>query len=221
MMTSPLPSTSTTAPCGPFSGSSFFRVPAFDISLSSDSSVFRSISAQCPVPGAQSQPPTGHWALGTDYLLVVVFQIPPEAALILDIEHDAGIDRPRIDVHAHGALVPIARILDPVDRLFLVDRVERTAGHAELGGELLHLDARRAREAVHSDDLLVLRPIAADLAVVLDDQLALEHRHPAELAVVRVQRSDRADRPADEHAFEDVVAENLVARVPVGHPQLV
>ena len=154
-------------------------------------------------------------------LFVIVFEIAPEAPLIFHIEHDARVDRTRVDVQADRALVPFRQILDAVDRLFLVDGVQRTAGNAELGGELLHLDFRRAGEAVHADDLLVLRPVAVDLAVVLDDQLAFEHRHPAELAVVGVERRGRADRPADEHHFDHVVAKDLVAGVPVGHPQLV
>src|SRR5262252_4071569 len=97
---------------------------------------------KCAVPGAR--PP------GTSF--VVVFQVPPETALVLQIEHHARVDRTRIDVQADRLLVPLRQILDAVDRLTLVDGVQRTAGYAQLGAELLHLDARGAGEAVHSHD---------------------------------------------------------------------
>src|SRR5262249_37081387 len=71
------------------------------------------------------------------------------------------------------------------------------------------------------DHLLVLGTIAVDLAEVLHQQLPLDHHHPAQLPVVRVQRRNRPDRPADEHALQHVVAEDLVARVAIGNPQLV
>src|SRR5205807_379630 len=102
---------------------------------------------------------TGHWAL-----FVVIFQIAAEAALVFQIEHHARIDRTRVHVQADSALVPLRQILDAVDRLALVDRVQRTARNAQLRGELLHLDSRRAGEAVHADDLLILGTIAVDFA---------------------------------------------------------
>src|SRR5204862_8102217 len=103
--------------------------------------------------------------------IVVVLEIAPEAPLVFDIEDHARVDRTRVHVQAHSALVPLREVLDAMDGLTLVHRIQRPAGNAKLGAELLHLDARRAREAVHADDLLVLGAVAIDLAVVLDDKL--------------------------------------------------
>ena len=38
------------------------------------------------------------------FLLVVVLQVPPKTSAAFDVEDDAGIDRFRVDVNAHGAL---------------------------------------------------------------------------------------------------------------------
>src|SRR5438128_10184895 len=88
--------------------------------------------------------------------LIVIFEVAAETSLRLEIEHDARVDRARVDMQADGALIPLRQILDAVDRLLLVDGIERTAGHHELGTELLHLDAGRTGEAVHADHLLIL-----------------------------------------------------------------
>src|ERR1019366_7877333 len=151
-------------------------------------------------------------------LIVVVLQIAAEARTAFDVEDDAGIDRTRVDVHADGALVPLGEVLDPVNRLCLVDRIQRTARDAKLRAEVLHLDAGGSGETVHAHYLLVLGAITVDLLVVLDDELPFDHRHPAELAVVRVKWRDRAGGPADHHRLDHVVAEDFVARVALGEP---
>src|SRR5258708_14443173 len=74
-------------------------------------------------------------------LLVVVLQIAAEACTAFDVEDDAGIDRTRVNVHADGTLVPLGEVLDPVNRLRFVDRVQRTAGYTKLRAKGLHLDA--------------------------------------------------------------------------------
>src|SRR6266550_2431345 len=73
-------------------------------------------------------------------LFVVVLEVAPEAFLRVHVEDDAGVDRQRIDVHRHRALIPIGGIDDAVNGLRLVDCVERPAWDDELGVDQLHLD---------------------------------------------------------------------------------
>src|ERR1700686_580916 len=96
-------------------------------------------------------------------LFVVVLQVPAETALSFEIEDDRGVDRAGVDMQADRALVPLRKILDAMDRLLLVDRVERTTGNAHLRTQRFHFDTGRTGEAIHPDDLLTLRPVAIEL----------------------------------------------------------
>ena len=52
--------------------------------------------------------------------------------LRVHVEHDAGVDGAGVDVHADGALVPFRKVLDAMDRLRLVHRIQRSARRDEL-----------------------------------------------------------------------------------------
>ena len=76
-------------------------------------------------------------------------------------------------MHGDGGLVPLRLVENAVDGLRLIDGVQRSGRHGQLVIEVLHLDLRRPRQTVHSDDLLVLRGVAAHFAVILDEEFPL------------------------------------------------
>src|SRR5215212_3562925 len=123
MIASPMPSTCTTGPWAEVIFSSRLSVPAARIWSSSVERVERRVIGRCS--------------------LVVVFEIAPETSLRFDVEDDAGVDRPRVDVHRDGTLVPLGEVADAVDGLGLVDGVQRAARHRELVLEVLHLQLGR------------------------------------------------------------------------------
>src|SRR5687767_6157776 len=112
MITSPRPSTSTTAPCGPFSASSRFMVPAAVIWASSSERVARSVIRGSYLGVRRPEPPlldapearfarfqSGGYGRRTPRSLVVVLELPAETHLGVHVEDHAGVDGTRIDVH--------------------------------------------------------------------------------------------------------------------------
>src|SRR5437867_11502862 len=82
-------------------------------------------------------------------LFVVVLEVSPETALRVEIKNDARVDRTRVNVNADRRLVPFREVLDAMDGLPLVDRIERASRDAELAPQMLHLDASGAGPTIH------------------------------------------------------------------------
>src|SRR4051812_35447351 len=115
-----------------------------------------------------------------------ISQAAAEAALMLKIERDAGIDRRRIDMQADGPGPSGVGVLDLMDGLEFVYRVDVAAGSAMHGADALHFDLRGAGKTVEPDHVLVLRLITFQIVVVVNVYFALHHRHPSQGAVVSV-----------------------------------
>src|SRR5215469_13789493 len=125
--------------------------------------------------------------------LAEVAQLTAIAALMFEVEGDAGVERLGVDVEADAACRSC--VFNLVDRLQLVDRNHTCAFGAADGAQLIQLNFGRSAEAVDIDDVLVLGGIAAFVMVLVGEDLALRDGHPAKLSVMRVDGGLLAGRP--------------------------
>src|SRR5437762_3024881 len=101
MRTSPRPSICTTGPWGDVRESSRLRVPAWAICSSSEASVDNSdirlllLARRSEGRGQKAEVTSAFCPLPSDFSLVIVFEVPPEAVARLDVEDHAGVDRAR------------------------------------------------------------------------------------------------------------------------------
>ena len=105
------------------------------------------------------------------------------AGALLGGVNDAGIERTRIYMQAHGALIELARIEDTVDRFERVD-----------GARLrhIHLDGFGGLDGAFAENDVLMHNVE-----VLDQQTADGDCHPAVLVAVVVDGTGLADLPAD------------------------
>ena len=108
-------------------------------------------------------------------------------------------------MEADGALVPLARIKNGVDRLARID-----------GTGIGRIDF----DDVGGHDLAgVLSEVLGDDTVILDHQLADGGGHPTVLIAMIVDGADLADVPADGHQFEGLRLVDQIARVVLAVPE--
>jgi hypothetical protein len=116
-----------------------------------------------------------------------------------------GVKGPGVDVEADGALVPLARIEDGVDRLARID-----------GAGIGRIDFD---EIGRHDFAGVLSEVLGDDSVILDHQLADGGGHPTVLISMIVDGADLAYVPTDGHQFEGLCFVDQIARVVLAVPE--
>src|SRR3954465_11684599 len=104
-----------------------------------------------------------------------VTQAAAEAALMLQVEGNAGVYGRGVNVQADSAGAGRIGVLDLVDGLQLIYRVDVAAGNAVHGADALHVDLGGAGEAVETDDVLVLRLVTFQVVIVVDVHSPLRH----------------------------------------------
>jgi hypothetical protein len=123
--------------------------------------------------------------------------------LFVRIDH-AAIVGARVDVQAHGALTEFRGIVNFVNRVGGIDGAR---------AQRVHLNQVRGYNVAGASlQILLQHP------VILNQQLADRHSHPAILVFVIVDGANLANVPADGHQFEERGLVNEIAGVVLAVP---
>ena len=110
-------------------------------------------------------------------------QLDFAASALLGGVDDAGVKGTRIYVHAHGALIELTRIKDPMDGFERVDGA---------GVRRIHLDGLSGFDGGFTQSDVLMHDVK-----ILDEQPADGNGHPAVLVAVIVHGTGLSDFPAD------------------------
>src|ERR1700685_387813 len=122
-------------------------------------------------------------------------------------------------MQAHAARASSVSIFDLMDGLYLVDRGHAAVVCANSGAEKLELHIVSAGQTVESDDILVLRGTTSHIAILVSQNLALNHCHPTELPVVGVDRRLLSGEPTEGQHFEKVIAKDQITGIVTALPE--